>query len=140
MKASKIHFFILNLQGLVILKLDRLRICYGYDMAVDEFQPDEIAAGIKKVDFNVFYYFFVKKIRWWLLIYILRQNSIKRIHSWSKFFQASFLAHKLSLFPLLKKFVRYINRAYLFYTKIDIEWCSSIKVFQKKMLFYDLTV
>ena len=32
------------------MKLDRLKTCFGYDMAADDIKPDEIAAGVKKVD------------------------------------------------------------------------------------------
>ena len=36
---------------MVIIKLDRLKMCYGYDMAADEFKPNEIEAGVNKVNF-----------------------------------------------------------------------------------------
>ena len=32
------------------MKFDRLNTRFGYDMAADQFKPDKIAAGLKKVD------------------------------------------------------------------------------------------
>ena len=46
--------FFFNFQRLVVMKLDRLKTCFGYDMAADQFKPDEIAAGVKKVDSVIF--------------------------------------------------------------------------------------
>jgi len=34
--------------GLNIMKVDRLKMCYAYDMPGDEFLPDEIEAGVKQ--------------------------------------------------------------------------------------------
>ena len=41
-------------QGLVIVKIDRLKTCYAYDMSDNEFQPNEIEVGLKKVLHIVF--------------------------------------------------------------------------------------
>ena len=54
---AKDIFFILTFQRLVVMKLDRLKTCFGHEMAADEFKPDEIAAGVKKV-YSVIFYFF----------------------------------------------------------------------------------
>ena len=42
------------------MKLDRLNACFGYGMAADQFKPDEIAAGVKKVDSLFFENLFCK--------------------------------------------------------------------------------
>ena len=64
------------------MKLDRLKICFGYDMAADEFKPDKIAAGVKKVVPIIFFkIFFLKEINSNLTdnSYLLGPPSEKRI-------------------------------------------------------------
>ena len=43
------------------MKFDRLNTCFGYGMAVDQFKPDKIAAGVKKVDSLFFENLFCKE-------------------------------------------------------------------------------
>ena len=43
------------------MKFDRLNTCFGYGMATDQFKPDKIAAGVKKVDSLFFENLFCKE-------------------------------------------------------------------------------
>ena len=39
------------------MRLDRLKTCFGHEMAADQFKHDEISAGVKKSIFSYILFF-----------------------------------------------------------------------------------